>query len=166
MRKLLLTLGLAGLLTTASLAQSGPKNAIGLRFGGNAGLGTEISYQRNLSKNNRLELDLGFRNNDDYNATKITGIYQWVWNIEGNFDWYAGVGAAVGNYSYKYYGRSGKRYKDNGTFGLITGTVGIEYTFDEIPLQLALDARPELYLNDSYRDGLYIDFGVAVRYKF
>ncbi|MBB1138013.1 hypothetical protein [Myroides sp. WP-1] len=164
MRKLLLSLGLAGLLTTASFAQSGPKNALGLRFGGNSGLGTEISYQRNLSRNNRLELDLGFRNNNDYNATKITGIYEWVWNIEGNFDWYAGVGAAVGNYNYKY-NHGGVRYKDNGTFGLVTGTVGIEYTFD-FPLQIALDARPELYLNDSYRDGLYLDFGLAVRYKF
>ncbi|WP_158963693.1 hypothetical protein [Myroides fluvii] len=164
MRKLLLSLGLTVLLTTTSLAQGGPKNALGLRFGGNSGLGTEISYQRDLSRNNRLELDLGFRNNNDYNATKITGIYEWVWNIEGNFDWYAGVGAAVGSYNYKYnYG--GKRFKDNGTFGLVTGTVGIEYNFD-FPLQISLDARPELYLNDSYRDGLYLDFGLALRYKF
>lgn len=163
MRKLLLSIGLAGLVTTASFAQ-GPKNAIGLRFGGNSGLGTEISYQRDLTRNNRLELDLGFRNNDDYNAIKITGLYEWVWKIEGNFDWYAGVGAAVGNYNYKY-NFAGHRYKDNGTFALVTGTVGIEYTFD-IPLQIALDARPEFYLNDKYRDGMYIDFGLAVRYKF
>lgn len=165
MRKLLLSVGLVTLVATASFAQKAPKNAIGLRFGGNSGLGTEISYQRDLTRNNRLELNLGFRDNDNYNATKVTGLYEWVWNIEGNFDWYVGAGAAVGNYSYKYNDRFGSRYKDNGTFGLLTGTVGIEYTFD-IPLQIALDARPELYLNNSYRDGLYIDFGVAVRYRF
>ena len=56
------------------------------------GFGGEISYQRGLSKNNRLELDLGWRDGKDYNAFKLTGIYQWVWNIEGGFNWYACVG--------------------------------------------------------------------------
>jgi len=165
MRKLLLSIGLVGLMTTSAFAQDGVKNAIGLRFGGNSGLGTEISYQRDLTRNNRLELNLGFRNNNDYDTFKVTGLYEWVWNIEGNFNWYAGAGAAVGNYKYNYYDYKGRKYKDNGTFGLLTGTVGVEYNFD-IPLQIALDVRPELYLNDSYRNGLYLDLGVAVRYRF
>ncbi len=147
----------ASLVSINSFAQSGTKNALGLRFGGNSGLGTEISYQRDLTKNNRLELDLGFRNNNNFNATKLTGIYEWVWNIDGSFNWYAGPGVAIGTYSHKHH--------DSGTFALITGTIGIEYTFD-IPLQISLDLRPEIYLNDSYRDGLYTDLGLAIRYKF
>ncbi|EHQ44324.1 hypothetical protein [Myroides odoratus] len=164
MRKLLLSIGLVGLATTASFAQKGPKNAIGLRFGANSGLGTEISYQRDLMRNNRLEVNLGFRDNHNYNTVKVTGLYEWVWNIEGNLNWFAGAGAAVGTYDYKYHDH-GHRYKDDGTFGLLTGTVGLEYNLD-IPLQIAIDARPELYLNNSYRDGLYLDLGIAVRYKF
>lgn len=43
-------------------AQEISKNALGLRLGDNNGFGGEVSYQRALSKNNRLEFDLGWRN--------------------------------------------------------------------------------------------------------
>ncbi len=147
-----------------ALGQKPGKNALGLRFGSNSGLGTEISYQRNLESNNRLELGLGWKNRHDVNAFKITGIYQWMWSIDKGFNWYAGPGAAIGtwNYSRKH---GNNRYSDNGTFVLLTGDVGIEYNFD-IPLQISLDLRPEIYLNDSYRDGLHFDLGLALRYRF
>ena len=73
-------------------AQSISKNALGLRLGNNDGFGGEVSYQRGLSKNNRLEFDLGWRNSNYVNAIKIAGLYQWVWNIDNGFNWYAGVG--------------------------------------------------------------------------
>ncbi|MHC5201670.1 hypothetical protein [Myroides sp. LJL119] len=147
-----------------AFAQSSDKNAIGLRFGGNSGLGTEISYQRKLQANNRLELGLGWKNKRDTDAFKLTGIYQWMWNLDHGFKWYAGPGAAIGTWNYSE-SVKGHRYSDNGTFVLLTGSVGLEYTFD-IPLQIAVDVRPELYLNDSYRDGLHLDLGLALRYKF
>ena len=56
-------------------AQDISKNAIGLRLGDNDGFGGEISYQRGLSENNRLELDLGWRNSNYVDAFKLTGIY-------------------------------------------------------------------------------------------
>jgi hypothetical protein len=31
-------------------------------------------------------------------------LYQWVWNIDGGFNWYAGVGGGVGNYSHNFNG--------------------------------------------------------------
>lgn len=165
MKKLLLSAGiLFGIVVTGQAQTGGPKNALGLRFGGNHGLGTEISYQRNLKQNNRLELNLGWRNNKHVDALKVTGVYEWVWNIEGNFNWFAGAGAAIGTWNYRET-HHGERYSDSGTYGLLTGNIGIEYTFD-IPLQISLDLRPELYLNDSYRDGLYADLGLAIRYKF
>ncbi|WP_366558747.1 hypothetical protein [Nonlabens sp.] len=43
----------------SSNAQEISKNAIGIRTGGGSGFGTEISYQRDLGANKRLELDLG-----------------------------------------------------------------------------------------------------------
>lgn len=164
MKKLLLSAAFLLGLSTCAFAQSTPKNNIGLRFGGNSGLGTEISYQRELSRNNRLEIDLGWRDHNNVDAFKVTGLYQWVWNIEGSFNWFAGAGAGVGTWNYsESYG--GRRYSDNGTFGLLTGTVGVEYNFD-IPLQIALDLRPEVYLNNSYRDGIRADLGIAIRYRF
>lgn len=141
-------------------AQEISPNALGLRLGDNDGFGAEISYQRGLSSNNRLELDLGWRNSDNVDAFKLSGIYQWVWNIEGGFNWYAGPGAGIGSWSYDHQGVS-----DSGTFVFVGGQVGIEYNFD-IPLQLSLDYRPEIYLNDGYRDGLGSDIALSIRYRF
>ena len=52
-------------LAFSTQAQEISKNALGLRLGDNDGFGGEISYQRGLSDNNRLELDLGWRNNNN-----------------------------------------------------------------------------------------------------
>ena len=80
----------------SSNAQEISKNALGVRLGSNDGFGFEVSYQRGLSSNNRLELDLGLRNTDKNDAFKIIGLYQWVWQIENRFNWYVGAGAGDG----------------------------------------------------------------------
>jgi hypothetical protein len=47
-----------------------------------------------------------FNNNAyDDNAIKLRFI-QWVWNIDGGFNWYAGVGGGLGSYSYDNNGTS------------------------------------------------------------
>ena len=137
------------------------KNALGLRLGSNDGFGAEVSYQRKLSKDNRLELDLGWRNSKDYDAFKIAGLYQWVMEIENNFNWYAGAGGGLGSWSL-----NNKKFNESGTFLFLAGDIGVEYNFD-IPLQISLDFRPELYLGSKgYRDGIGSDIGLGIRYKF
>lgn len=80
-------------------AQDISKNALGLRLGDSDGFGAELSYQRDLSKNNRLEFDLGWRDGKNYDGFKLAGLYQWVWNIDSGFNWYAGFGGGIGSYS-------------------------------------------------------------------
>ena len=46
---------------TLTYGQDIADNAIGLRLGDSDGFGAEISYQRALGDNNRLEVDLGWR---------------------------------------------------------------------------------------------------------
>jgi hypothetical protein len=167
MKKLILSVIMLFGIAISSQAQNISKNALGLRLGDSDGFGGEISYQRGLSSNNRLELDLGFRNRKDYDAFKLTGIYQWVWNIEGGFNWYAGIGGGVGSWSYdRKVGND--YYKDNGTILFVAGDLGIEYNFREAPIQLSLDIRPELYFNsDNYRDDSFgPDIALGIRYKF
>jgi len=166
MKKIFLSaIMLAGLAFSAQ-AQEIPKNALGLRLGDNDGFGGEISYQRGLGDNNRLELDLGWRDSKYYDAVKVTGLYQWVWNIEDGFNWYAGVGGGLGSYDIdsKY---DGPGVDDGGTFVFVAGDIGIEYQFD-FPLQLSLDFRPELYFNDDYNDGKNFgpDIALGIRYKW
>jgi hypothetical protein len=52
------------------------KNALGLRIGGSNSYGAEFSYQRGLSKANRVEVDLGLRSRETYSAFALAGIYQ------------------------------------------------------------------------------------------
>lgn len=137
-------------------AQSISKNALGLRLGDNDGFGGEVSYQRYLKENNRLEFDLGWRSSNNIDAFKLVGLYQWVMPIENRFNWFVGVGAGLGSFD------SGQ---NDGTFALVAGDIGIEYNFD-FPLILSLDVRPELGFNDSYSDDLDLDIALGIRYQF
>lgn len=162
MKKSILTATMTIILAFSIKAQSISKNAIGLRIGDNDGFGGEISYQRKLATMNRLEFDLGWRSNNNFSNAKLAGLYQWVWNIDKGFHWYAGVGGGVGSWSYDRDNRN-----DNGAFAFVAGDLGIEYDFN-IPLQLSLDIRPELYFNSSsYRDSNFgPDFALGIRYRF
>jgi hypothetical protein len=149
-------------LTFSAQAQNISKNALGLRLGDNDGFGGEVSYQRKLAKNNRLELDLGWRNSKDVGSLKLAGLYQWDWNIEGGFNWYAGVGGGLGSWNYDRNNVSNK-----GTFVFVAGDLGIEYDFDA-PIQLSLDIRPEIYFNsDAFRTNNFgPDIALGIRYRF
>lgn len=145
-----------------SQAQSISKNAIGLRLGDSDGFGTEISYQRALSENNRLELDLGWRSNKNFDAYRITGLYQWVWVLDGSFNWYAGVGGGVAQVNF---GRDFEGFDDDSeTYFYGAGDIGIEYNFD-IPLMLSLDFRPEFGFG-NFNDDLDLDIALGIRYQF
>lgn len=169
MKKIVLTaLMLIGLVFNSN-AQKISKNALGLRFGDSGGFGTEVTYQRGLGSNNRLELDLGWRNRSNYkknnyddNAIKFTGLYQWVWQIDGGFNWYAGIGGGVGSYNRDYYDN---RDYNNGVFVFGAGDIGIEYNFD-IPLLISLDFRPEFGSSDYYNNRYGSDIAIALKYQF
>jgi hypothetical protein len=172
MKKIILSAIMLIGLAFSSQAQEISKNALGLRLGDNDGFGGEISYQRKLSTDNRLELDLGWRNRNNYygnnyddNAVKLTGLYQWVWNIDGGFNWYAGVGGGLANNSYDYYDNNNNRYDDSYTYAFAAGDIGIEYNFD-IPLMLSLDFRPELYFTDRVEERFGPDVALGVRFQF
>ena len=142
--------------TVGMSAQQISKNALGIRVGDNDGFGGEISYQRYLSDNNRLEFDLGFRNSNNVDAFKLVGLHQWVYKLDGNFNWFVGLGAGVGSYDGPV---------NDGAFALVAGDLGIEYNFN-IPLMMSLDIRPELGLNNDYSDDLDLDIALGIRYQF
>ena len=137
-------------------AQEIADNTLGLRFSLNDGLGAEFSYQRKLSEETRLEVDLGLRGNSNYSYFKATGLYEWVNHLEGNFNWYLGAGGGLWYFN-------AKNFDSSGAAIYAAGTVGIEYHFD-IPLLVSLDFRPELGIGDY--SGFHADFGLSARYKF
>lgn len=150
-------------LTFTSQAQEIAKNAIGLRLGDNKGFGTEINYQRGLNENKRLEFGLSWHSSSHSDAYKLTGLHQWVWQLEDRFNWYAGVGGGLGSLQFErghdYYHKS-----SSDTYLFIAGDIGLEYNFD-FPLLISLDFRPEIGFG-RYRDDLNFDIALGLRYQF
>jgi len=148
MKKVVFVFGLLVSLTLSVNAQDIADNAIGLRLSGGNGAGGEISYQKALGNTNRLEIDLGLAN--EFADFKATGLYQWVWSLEEQFNWYAGFGGGI--------------VSANGTGIYGAGVIGIEYNFNA-PVLLSLDYRPEIGIAGGL-DGLNSSFSLAVRYQF
>ncbi len=147
-------------------AQEISKNAIGIRLSESDGFGPEVNYQRAVGDDNRLELGLAFHSKRYWDAVKLTGIYQWVWNIDGGFNWYAGPGLGAGVVSYDRNNNDypyDDRYNDSEAFAFLTGDIGIEYNFD-FPLLISFDFRPQANL--GYRDDVSFDVGLSARYQF
>ncbi len=119
-----------------------------------------------MSKSNRLEFDLGWRSSNNVDAFKLAGLYQWVWNIDGGFNWYAGVGGGIGSWSADDFYINGVKYDGSSeTAVFAAGDIGIEYNFD-VPIQLSLDFRPEFYFNDNIGDDFGSDIALGIRYRF
>lgn len=152
---------------TTTQAQVNPKT-LGLRLGStNFGSGAELSYQHGLDSSNRLELDLGWRSNRYFGALGFSGIYHWVWNIDGGLNWYIGPGAQIGFYNQRddsFF----NEYDDSGIIVNIGGQIGIEYDFNElgVPILLSIDARPMWGLINSYYGGFGYGGALGVRYTF
>ena len=160
MKKLLIVLITVLLaLPSISTAQQG-QNAIGLRFGGGIGYGTEISFQTPFS-GNRAELDLGFGNRSHYDFWNLTALYQWVMPIESGFYWYYGLGPSIGSWNYDY-----DRTNGSGVYVAAALNIGVEYNFSEAPLQISIDTRPELSLINPPDDPFGFGLALALRYRF
>lgn len=142
MRKNIISILVGISLSLSASAQVNP-HAIGLRGGyGNYGGGGEITYQHGFGSSNRLELDLGWRGNNGKNGfhhTEISGIYHWVWNLDGGLNWYIGPGAQLGFYDY-----NDNNDDVDGVTVNVGGQIGLEFDFNELgaPLLLSLDSRP------------------------
>ncbi|HNQ28421.1 MAG TPA: hypothetical protein PKL92_10955, partial [Aquaticitalea sp.] len=96
-----------------------------------------------------------------YDGFKLAGIYQWVWSLDGNFNWYAGAGGGLGSYSWDNVPAG---VDDSETFFFVAGDIGIEYNFG-IPLMISLDVRPEIGFGD-FNDDLDFDIALSIRYQF
>lgn len=158
-KRVILFIVLAFTFSTIINAQEIANNTIGLRFGDDNGFGAEVSYQKGLTDNNRVEIGLAWRSSKHYNAFKLTGTYQWVFDLDGNFNWYVGAGGGLGSWSIKNDYEGG-----DGFFLLAAGDIGIEYKFD-FPLLLSLDFRPEIGFSDFNND-LGLDIALGARYTF
>nr|WP_299385364.1 hypothetical protein [Allomuricauda sp.] len=164
MRITTLFIGLFLFATAAMNAQDISEHALGLRLGDSDGFGAEISYQKSIGRYNRAEFNLGWRDSRDFDAFKLSGVYQWVHSLDGNFNWYYGVGGGLGSVEFSPVPGGDD---NDGLFVFAAGDIGIEYNFD-IPLLLSLDFRPEIGLigYDGFDNDFDFDIALGIRYQF
>lgn len=131
------------------IAASAQPRALGVR----ATWGAEVSYQHSYGSD-FVEADLGLFRNGFY----LTGVYDFVFASEGNFNFYGGPGAQAGFYSTDDNGDSVTKMD----FGVV-GQIGMEYNFS-LPISVSLDWRPGISLTGG---GIgWQGFALGVRYRF
>lgn len=132
------------------VAASAQPRALGVR----ATYGAEVSYQHSFGTN-FVEADLGLFGNGFY----LTGVYDFVFASEGNFNFYAGPGAQIG-----FYGSKDDDGNSVTKMGLgVVGQIGMEYNFS-LPLSLSLDWRPGISLTGGGFG--WQGFALGIRYRF
>lgn len=149
-------------------AQEISNHALGLRLGESDGFGAEISYQKSIGRYNRAEFNLGWRDSREFDAFKLSGVYQWVREISTDFNWYYGFGGGLGSADFEPTIRNNSPFQpDGGLFVFAAGNVGVEYNFD-FPLLLSLDIRPEVGIlgYSDFDNGFEFDVALGVRYQF
>ena len=138
---------LAAILGFAVVASAQPR-AIGIR----AGYGAELSYQHTLGGNNFGELDLGW----SLGAFSAGLSYDFLIAPLGPLNFYAGpqVSMALVNGG------------GTTTFGLGAGAqLGLEWCFQQIPLQLSLDWKPTFIFIPGTGFG-WQSIALGIRYLF
>lgn len=142
MKKAILIIAAVLCFATVASAQS---RSLGVR----ATYGAELSYQHSVGSN-FVEADLGWFRNGFY----LTGIYDFIFASEGNFNFYAGPGAALG-----FYNTSEAKGFNIG----VAGQLGMEYNFN-VPIQLSLDWRP--VFNFIHGGFGWEGIALGIRYRF
>ena len=133
------------------------QSAIGVR----AGYPLSISYKKNTSEDKALEFFGGIRPYSGYNEIRLNAALQYHNPIgdSDRFRWYYGAGAGVAIYSFENPVTNG-----GGASVTVSGYLGLELTFDELPLNFTLDWVPTMYFG-GYGGGFGGGYGaLAIRY--
>lgn len=155
-RNFLIALGL--IIAGSSMAQAQSyRSAIGVRVG----YPLSITYKKNTSAKNAIEVFGGFRPHKNYNEFRINAalqIHNPISEIK-NLRWYYGAGLGLATYSFNN-GFVG----DTGASVTASGYLGLDYSFEELPINLSVDWVPTLYIG-GFGSGFGGGYGaLAVRY--
>ena len=150
MKPLLLTLA-ALLLAAAAPAQSF-ENALGVRFG----YPWSVSFKHFLDDANAVEAYVGTRGYGGFRggATSLSAAYLHHEDLDLDGDlsplrWYYGAGASVRFWNYRD-GDFRRRNDYSATTLGVSGYLGLQYAFRDVPIELTLDWVPTLHLGRTY----------------
>lgn len=142
------------------------RTAAGLR----AGYPISITFKHFLNETSAVELFASYRNN----TARFVGVnYGWSWiGIGGSYLFHApleGIDGLTyfygGGASVQFYTYDGPYYEDEDNISIgVHGKIGLDYGFDDIPLNVSLDWAPTIYIG-GYSNGFGAGYGaLSVRY--
>ena len=164
MKKLLLNAGLILTLITFGFFSSSAQD-YKLAVGARLGVPLSASVKTKIGEGKMIEATLGFRNYTYTNWVSVSGNYQKYTSLEEVLDglnWYygGGVSAYFWTYDNSVFGRN---EFNSTTFGF-QGNVGLDYKFENKPINISLDYMPT-YFFGGYIGGFGGGYGaLAVRY--
>jgi hypothetical protein len=132
--------------------------AIGARLG----YPLSASIKAFITDESAVEGYVGFRHWPDYRWVSINGAYQIHFPIEElpELQWYLGAGGGIYFWNYRVIGRE----RDTQVGIGVQAYLGLDYTFEDVPLNLTIDWVPTVFLS-GYRTGFGATYGnIGVRY--
>jgi hypothetical protein len=147
------------LFVTIGIAANAQDYRTGIGF--RAGVPYGLTVKHFLSESNAVEGILASR----WGGLVITGLYEnehWTGEYP-SLNWYWGFGAHIGFWDTGYNPRIDDAY--TGSVIGVDGILGLEYTFDDFPLNLSLDILPTINLI-GYAGWGGINGALSVRYVF
>lgn len=160
MKRLITLIGIMLLCITFSFGQQ-YASAIGARLGSPLA----ASYKFFHNETNAVEIYAGFRGFNGYSWINVSGAYQIhndIASVDG-LQWYYGGGASI--YIWNFDDNPFGRFDgvSNTSVG-ISGYLGLDYKFADIPLNLSLDWIPTFFIN-GFGSGFGGGYGsLGVRY--
>ena len=140
---------------TIAHAQAPYNRALGLKFPG----GLSISYKKFVSETHNLEAQF----TSWHEGFRVAGLYEinfYAFDKVPELSWFVGPGAHIGFWKAAYE----KTYDSQIDIG-IDGIIGLDYKFENAPINVSLDWQPTVTLVGSA--GFTPVFGgIAVRYTF
>ena len=137
----------------------GYKTALGLR----AGLGYGVTVKHSIKDNIAIEGIVQSR----WRGANFVGLYEIYHNAFDvpHLHWYYGFGGHIGFWNNNYIHPHRTYYGNGYTVLGVDGIIAIEYNFQEVPVNISLDWKPEINII-GYR-GFWADAGaLSVRYIF
>lgn len=157
MKKIFLTsFILLGIFFFSEVSAQNYNSAVGLR----AGFGLTGTYKKFLNESNALEAYLGIAYYGGFNAGAMYQIHKPLEQLGiENLDWYFGGGAYFGTWG--SYGFGGDYF-----FLGINGVIGLDYTFENYPINISADFAPGFNLIQKYSGGRFNYYvgGGSIRY--
>lgn len=125
------------------------ETAVGIRLGSPL----SVSAKHFLHEEGAVELAVGFRNDDPFSYIHISGAYQFhkpIGEVENLF-YYVGAGASIirCKYTPEYEIPGEETGSFTSTYFALQGYVGVDYAFEDIPLNLSVDWIPTLNLGEN-----------------